>query len=334
MTPESTPAPTAIQVSKPNTPQVFAKFLESHKDDLAKVAPKTLSAERAVRVAIAAYSRTPDLQKCTTVSVYNSVHQAVQLGFEPGSALHHCYLVPFNNKKTGTKECQLIISYPGFIDLARRTGLLASVEAHVVHERDVFDLQFGLEPKFVHRPFFDGDPGKAKLFYALFIHKDGTKHLEVMTKAEVDAIRARSTADKGGFSPWATDYEEMGKKTVLKRGFKTEPMSIELAEAIDADNRADPIDVTPVPMPAERPERARRVLDSIVEVEDDQPSEDDAPADLPTEADMLTRIAAAGDATQLREAGDAIEKARHTLGADAHARLIAAFQARTKAVAS
>jgi hypothetical protein len=57
-----------------------------------------------------------------------------------------------------------------------------------------------------------------------------------MSIDEVDAIRMRSKASSSG--PWVTDYEEMAKKTVMRRLLKRAPMSIELASAVAFDNNA------------------------------------------------------------------------------------------------
>ncbi|EKF2878464.1 recombinase RecT, partial [Escherichia coli] len=80
--------------------------------------------------------------------------QCSQLGLEPGSALGHAYLLPFGNKneKSGKKNVQLIIGYRGMIDLARRSGQIASLSARVVREGDEFNFEFGLDEKLIHRP--------------------------------------------------------------------------------------------------------------------------------------------------------------------------------------
>jgi hypothetical protein len=62
------------------------------------------------------------------------------------------------------------------------------------------------------------------------------KQFIVMTKTEVDGIRGRSKSGQRG--PWVTDYEEMGKKTVIRKLCKYLPLSIELDTAVELDNRA------------------------------------------------------------------------------------------------
>ena len=74
------------------------------------------------------------------------------------------------------------------------------------------------------------------------------------------AIRDKSPSSRSG--PWVTHYEEMGKKTVLRRLCKLLPASVELQRAVEVDELADSgipqdlgamIDVTP-PKVEEEPE--------------------------------------------------------------------------------
>ena len=57
--------------------------------------------------------------------------------------------------------------------------------------------------------------------------------MDVMGRAEVDAVRRRSkSADSG---PWVTDYEAMARKTVLRRAFPYLPVSIEAQQTSAQD---------------------------------------------------------------------------------------------------
>ena len=58
-----------------------------------------------------------------------------------------------------------------------------------------------------------------------------------MSRAQVDAIRAQSKAGNSG--PWQTHYEEMAKKTVIRRLFKYLPVSIEIQKAVGLDEQAE-----------------------------------------------------------------------------------------------
>lgn len=49
------------------------------------------------------------------------------------------------------------------IDLARRSGQIASLSARVVREGDEFNFEFGLDEKLIHRPEKTKMPGYPRL---------------------------------------------------------------------------------------------------------------------------------------------------------------------------
>lgn len=121
------------------------------------------------------------------------------------------------------------------LSIARRSGEIASVVAEVVHEKDEFEIEYGMEPKLIHKPFIDGDPGALRGAYVVVRFKgDGAEPLiKYMPKSEIDAHRKRSKAYSSG--PWVTDYDEMAKKTVFRSVFKWLPISIEQIQATTTD---------------------------------------------------------------------------------------------------
>jgi len=78
--------------------------LEKGKALIAQVAPKHLTADRMVRLAMLAVSKQPKLAECSGMSILKSMMVASELGLEPGGALGHGYLVPYNTNqaKRGT----------------------------------------------------------------------------------------------------------------------------------------------------------------------------------------------------------------------------------------
>jgi recombinational DNA repair protein RecT len=131
----------------------------------------------------------------------------------------------------------MIPGYRGLISLARRSGQLKSIEARVVYANDTFGIEYGTSPFLKHVPNLTGDPGPLVLVYAVARLVDGGEQVEVMTKVQVDAIRSRSRAGKSG--PWVTDYDEMARKTVVRRICKYLPLSVELAKALEIDERVE-----------------------------------------------------------------------------------------------
>ena len=201
--------------------------------------PKAMTPERLVRVVTTECRKTPALLNCNPESFLGAVLQCAQLGLEPGGALGHCYLLPFGNGKAkdGRPNAQLIIGYRGMIDLARRSGQIVSICAYTVHEKDHFVWRLGLDPDIEHVPSPEADRGPMTYVYAVAKLKGGGVQFEVMSRAEVEKVRKQSKAGSSG--PWVTHFDEMAKKTVIRRLFKYLPVSIEAARTVEVDERAD-----------------------------------------------------------------------------------------------
>lgn len=221
--------------------------------------PDHLDADRLIRGALVACVRDPKLMQCSPESIVNSIVQAAQLGLEINSALGSAYLVPFG------KTCQLIPGYRGLIDLARRSGGIRRIEAHVVYEKDTFTHAKGTAPSITHVPCYEQDKGPPKLVYAVAWFDDGSTQAEVMTMAEIEGIRKRSKAGNSG--PWQTDYNEMARKTVVRRLSKYLPLSPQLAEALAHDNAIDAEGRAPIMVdgPLDSPEQVQEAAQSATE---------------------------------------------------------------------
>lgn len=211
-------------------------LIERSKAQIQAALPRHLTAERMMRVCNTAVQKTPQLLDCEPRSLIGAIVQASQLGLEPDGTLGHAYLIPFNNRKSGKTECQFIPGYKGLIELARRSSQISTIYAQAVHANDEWDFSFGLDPRLTHKPT-DGDPGPLIAVYAVARLRDGGAQFEWMWKREVDAIRASSRAGNSG--PWVTHYEEMAKKTALRRLCKLLPTSPELARAVALDEQAE-----------------------------------------------------------------------------------------------
>lgn len=211
--------------------KTVAALLEQMKGEIARCLPKHLTPERMTRIALTELRRTPKLQECEPMSFIAAIMQASQLGLEPG-VLGSCYLIPFNNRQKNTVECTFMPGYRGFLDLARRSGQIDSLVARAVYANDVFEYEFGLTEKLVHKPAMD-EPGELIAVYAVANLKDGGHQFDVMSRKQVDKIRDSSQGKNNG--PWVTHYDEMAKKTVLRKLFKWLPCSVEMQKAVSLD---------------------------------------------------------------------------------------------------
>lgn len=211
-----------------NTIQSLLKKMEPQ---MAMCLPKHLSPSRLARIALTCLRQTPKLQQCEPTTFIASIMQAAQLGLEPG-VLGQCYLIPFYNSKTKSMECQFMPGYRGFIDLARRSGKIISLVARAVYENDFFNFEFGLHEKLEHKPAMN-NKGNLIAVYAVAILKDGGHQFEVMSLDEINQIRSSSKSKDQG--PWVTHFEEMAKKTVVRRLFKWLPASPEMQKTAMLD---------------------------------------------------------------------------------------------------
>jgi recombination protein RecT len=209
----------------------IAGLLKQMEGEITRCLPKHLTAERMGRIAMTELRKNPKLQECEPMSFIAAIMQASQLGLEPG-VLGSCYLIPFNNHKKGIVECVFMPGYRGFLDLARRSGQIVSLVSRAVYTNDVFEYEFGLTEKLTHKPSMD-NPGDLIAVYGVAHLKDGGHQFDVMSKKQVDVIRNGSQGKNS--DPWTKSYDEMAKKTVIRRLFKWLPCSIEMQKAVSLD---------------------------------------------------------------------------------------------------
>lgn len=196
--------------------------------------PTVMTPERFTRIVLTALSSNPKLGQCTPNSFLGAMMQAAQLGVEPNTPLGQAYLIPYRNK--GTLECQFQLGYKGLIDLAYRSGAVQSIQAHEVHENDEFEYSYGLDGTIRHKPALK-DRGPVIAYYGVWKTKDGGYGYEVMSVDDVISVLDQySKAADSKFSPWATNFDAMAKKTVLKRALKYAPLKTEFARALSQDN--------------------------------------------------------------------------------------------------
>ena len=189
----------AVKAGKP-TMQQYIKQMEG---EIAKALPSVITPERFTRITLSALSANKQLAQTTPQSFLGAMMTAAQLGMEPNTPLGQAYLIPYRNH--GQLECQFQLGYKGLIDLAYRSGEVSIIQAQVVYEN-----------------------------YAMFRTKDGGFGYDVMSVEDVRNHAKRfSKAYSNG--PWQTNFEEMAKKTVLKRVLKYAPLKSDFVRAVAQD---------------------------------------------------------------------------------------------------
>lgn len=226
--------------------KTMVDYIKAYEGAIKQALPSVITPERFTRMATTALTTTPKLQVCTPGSFVGALMTAAQLGLEPNTPLGQAYLIPYVNKRKrilpdGTTkwesvdEAQFQIGYKGLIDLAYRSGEVELVQAQVVYENDKFECEYGLNPKLSHVPS-DNDRGEPVKVYALFKTKSGGYGFEVMSMEDIRKHAQKySQSYSSSYSPWTKNFEEMAKKTVLKKVLKYAPMKSDFVRGVVQD---------------------------------------------------------------------------------------------------
>lgn len=230
--PQVQQAQTAVSTkTQPKTIQMYVKSMEG---EIKKALPSVMTPERFTRMVLSALSSNPALASCSPKSFLGAMMAAAQLGLEPNTPLGQAYILPYRNH--GELEAQFQIGYKGLIDLAYRSGDIDVIQAHVVYENDEFSYEYGLSPTLRHVPVTK-DRGEPVAVYAVFKTKSGGFGFDVMSIDDCRSYAAKySKSYSSAVSPWKTNFEEMAKKTVLKKVLKYAPLKSDFVKAVAQDS--------------------------------------------------------------------------------------------------
>lgn len=223
--------------------EALEKHLQLRMVEIAKALPSdTMKPEHFARTVLTLCGKNPKLLDCVTThaglaSLLGSVMQAAQLGLAPDPVLGEAWFVPFKG------VVQFIPGYKGLTKLAWQSGQVAKISARIVRDGDKFELEYGLREKLKHVPAGDASKPMTHVYATLLTHGSRDPLFVCLTRAEVDAIKARSPAVRARVStPWDSDYEAMALKSAIRRVCKLAPMSTvnqNLQHALALDEQAE-----------------------------------------------------------------------------------------------
>lgn len=242
-------------------PQTFSAFLTSNaiKDRInAMVGGK--DGQRFISAVISAVSVNPGLTECEHSTILSAALLGESLKLSPSPQLGQYYLVPFNDKKRGTKVAQFQLGYKGYIQLAIRSGYYKKLNVLAIKEGELirFDaLNEEIEVKLIDNDT-EREAAKTIGYYAMFEYTNGFRKAIYWSRekmmAHADKYSMAFSAAKyqdllDGKIPqsemwkyssfWYKDFDGMAYKTMLRQLIsKWGIMSIELQTAIDKDMAA------------------------------------------------------------------------------------------------
>lgn len=212
------------------------------KPELEKVLPAHISSDKFMRVVNTAISMNPDLYDADRRSLFTSCIKCATDGLMPDS--REAALVIFNTKKKLTengkqverwvKAVQYMPMFAGLQKKVRNSGELKELSCNAVYAHDTFRYWIDDAGEHItHEPTLD-EPGAFKAVYCRATTKDGGVYIEVMSRSEVEKIRAVSKSKDSG--PWVQWFGEMARKSVFRRLSKRLPMSTDIERVIRRDD--------------------------------------------------------------------------------------------------
>lgn len=189
------------------------------------VADESINWGKESQFAIQAFQKNDYLAKIATsnpISAQNAIINVAAIGITLNPASKLAYLVPRDGG-----VC-LDISYMGLLHIAQQSGSILWGQCKLVHANDTYESN-GLDKAPTHKYQAFGERGAIVGGYCTVKTPDGDYLTEEMNLSDIKKVAATSKAKKG---PWQTFWEEMARKTIVKRASKYWPKVDRLDRAI------------------------------------------------------------------------------------------------------
>lgn len=220
--------------------EVQVKFSESLTDKLVsieKALPTNFNKERFVQNSLAVMNEKPELMKINRNEVIQGLCKAAFLGLDFMNK--ECYLIPYGN------TVQFQTDYKGDCKFVKKYAIrqIKDIFAKVVRKGDYFEeaiVENNPVINFKPLPFNNKEIVGA---FAIVLYKDGGMEYESMSTEDINSVRnnySRASQSKA----WKYSFDEMAKKTVLRRLCKHIETDFESVEAHNAWEESAGMDFT------------------------------------------------------------------------------------------
>ncbi len=208
--------------------------LTKSKKQLQRVLPKGMDVEKFIQQARTDLSRNPKLQKCDMGDLLTAYMEVAEWGLYPGKVLQEAYVLPFWDSNKNKMVPTVIPDWKGLVRKALEHPHVEDIRTGVICENDEYEILGGTANKLYHKRALN-DRGELVGAYAVADLASGKSTYEVLGRDEVESIRQSSKAPN---SPaWTGWYNEMAKKSAVKRLVKRLPKTQNLAQILAADNQ-------------------------------------------------------------------------------------------------
>jgi recombination protein RecT len=217
---------------------------ELERPSVIEALPSDFNRARFVQNTVALVQGSEELSRMPQAKLIPALLKGAYLGLDFFNK--ECYAVPYG------QTVQFMPSYTGMVKLAKRFSKrpLTDIYGHIVRDGDEFEtgMEDGREyVRFKPKPFNDGPIIGA---FAVAQFADGGIKVEVMSKAQLDAVKRMSKAQSG--TAWKFFSDEMYKKSVIRRlckGIDLDMENVEQARIMQAEEEVVEAEVTEVDNP-------------------------------------------------------------------------------------
>ncbi|GLT02932.1 hypothetical protein GCM10007897_43620 [Sphingobium jiangsuense] len=253
---------TQLQEHRADPVTVLRQNLVAMSDQFKMALPAHISVDKFQRVTMTAIQSNPDLLNADRRSLFGAVTKAAQDGLLPDG--REGALVIFRGKNGAQVQWMPMIA--GVLKKIRQSGEVATVDCHVVYEKDKFTYRPGIDAVPIFEPDWFADRGNPIGAYAIATLKTGeVVPPEIMNVDQIEQVRKVSRASGNG--PWVQWWSEMARKTVMRRFAKRLPSSTDIEAEFQKDEtmlvKASALAMTADPLPEQIEARPMGRLDAL-----------------------------------------------------------------------
>lgn len=219
--------------------QQFRHELDKMSDQFSDALPSHIKPEKFQRVVTTAVLSDPDILRADRKSLMESAIRAAQDGLLPdkreGAFVVFNTKIKVDGKDTWVKAVQWMPMVGGIIKRIHQSGEIKMLTARVVYGGDHFRTWIDDTGEHVeYEPAEDQDTNVVRRVFAMATTVDGAVYVEPLSSRDIEKIRNVSKQKDRG--PWADWWEEMAKKSAIRRLAKRLPLSVDLHDLIQRDN--------------------------------------------------------------------------------------------------
>lgn len=147
------------------------------------------------------------------------------------------YFLPYGNEITS------VLDYKTLMALIKKHTNVKSIDAQLVYENETFHVEQGKVVEHRQNPFASKDEKGALVgAYSVFTLDDNTKDYYFASLDEINKVKECSKSANSKFSPWNNWFDEMVKKTVIRKGMKFYPMILDNEQRVALDSVDNDVD--------------------------------------------------------------------------------------------